>query len=169
MNIDLCCYEKIDDGQSESELLRIVDQILIEGPDWAIGRGLEWMDAHLNTNNGEEYLKYPPSTDSWGCCGERWLQYSQIVDHIEHHHYLYKRNVENNSGDALLTESPYKYRCETCDSRHFTFFAAITHFLKDHVEHRILCFQCMTLHKAECYHLHIYECNLLRRYKTVNG
>lgn len=171
MNVNLYCHEKLDNRQIEqdAEFLRIVDQVLIEGPDWTRSTGLTWMDNYCHTSDGENLLKYPPSSDSWGCCGERWQRYSDLIDHIEHHHYLYKTIVKNNEGEDLLLYPPYKYQCDTCNSQHFTFFAAITHFLKDHVDHQIVCHQCGKLHQVDCYHPHIYECNIVNSYIKIDG
>lgn len=84
-----------------------------------------------------------------------------MIDHIEHHHYLYSKDVINNSGEELIQAPAYKYACNKCDKKYFSFFAAITHFLRDHVDHQILCLQCGVLHTAENYHEHIHECNVV--------
>lgn len=169
MNQDLNCYETLESSDISLGDLSL-DNLPLFGEDLQCFLGGAQSMAELSYfQPSDTLLKYPESLDSWSCCQERWTRYSNIIDHIEHHHYLYKRKVVNNSGEGLLQGFPYKYQCDTCSDRHFTFFAAITHFLKEHVEHHIFCLQCLVLHNPETYHTHIHECNVVQDYVASNG
>lgn len=165
MSNDLHCYEQIEEEnirELESSVLQYLDNWYTNN----YSRGS--MEGFLLNNEVDDLFKYPSSLDSWKCCGERWTRYSHVIDHIEHHHYLYRKDVVNNCADELLQGPAYKYACEKCDQKYFSFFAAITHFLRDHVEHQILCLQCCVLHTAEYYHEHINECNIVESYVRSN-
>lgn len=162
MSEDLLCEERLSEGSLEELVLAYL------GEKYDFNELVESMARNLPTNENDELLKYPQSLDSWKCCGERWTRYSHVIDHIEHNHYLYRREVINNSGDGLIQAPAYKYECDNCEQKYFSFFAAITHFLRDHVEHRIFCFQCCVLHTIEYYHEHIHECNIIESYVRSN-
>lgn len=165
MSDELHCDEQLGE-EGESDLEDFVLEYL--GNRYLCDESLDSMATYLPKSENDELIKYPQSLDSWKCCGERWTRYSHLIDHIEHHHYLYRRDVVNNSGDQLIRAPAYKYACEKCESKHFSFFAAITHFLRDHVEHQILCLQCCVLHTAEYFHEHINECNIIESYVRAN-
>lgn len=100
---------------------------------------------------------YPKSIDTWYCCGERYSRFSQIINHIEFRHFQYRYDVagyfQNGQG--------FKYSCEKCDKKGFSMFNAIGHFITEHVEHLILCLQCIVMHPTKNFHDHIRECNLV--------
>lgn len=61
--IDLTCYEVIDYVEFERE---------------------------LETNAMPNINIYPKSIDVWKCCGENFILFSKLIDHIEHNHLLYR-------------------------------------------------------------------------------
>lgn len=100
---------------------------------------------------------YPKTLDVWRCCNERFTRFSNIIDHIEHNHLLYRQEI---AGRTPIGQA-YKYNCETCQEKSFTFYKAIVHHLSRHVDFKIFCSQCMVLHTEISYHTHLRECNLL--------
>lgn len=103
--------------------------------------------------------KYPKSFDTWSCCGGRYTRFSGILDHIEHHHFLYRYDVVG----YFQNRRGYKYSCDKCERKSFSFYIAVGHFLFTHVEHHMFCLQCSVMHSVESFHNHIEECNLVER------
>lgn len=119
------------------------------------------MAFQFSNYDSVEFLKYPSSVDSWRCCNYRYMRYSELIDHIEHHHFLYSHEVINNSADQLQQEKAYKYKCDKCLEKIFCFHSAIKHFISKHVGNQIFCLQCVVLYEEENYHKHIRECNIV--------
>lgn len=85
------------------------------------------------------------------------MRFSRIVDHIEHHHFLYREGIIG----YLESGRTYKYSCDRCAQGGFSYYSAMTHFLVKHVEHSIFCLQCIVIHPEENFHIHINECNTI--------
>lgn len=102
-------------------------------------------------------LNYPKSLDTWCCCGERFTRFSGIIDHIEHHHFLYRYDIVG----YFRSQQAFKYSCDKCNGKAFSFYTAMVHHLSRHVEHKILCLQCLVLHNEQGFHEHVPECNLV--------
>lgn len=119
--------------------------------------------------DSDKFLLYPKAQDAWKCCRESFMRYSRLVDHIEHNHLLYRQEILNNRGENLRVEGAYKYECDFCKIKHFSFHAAITHLIETHVERVIFCDQCIVTHSEQGFHTHICECNIVEHEIQSNG
>lgn len=101
---------------------------------------------------------YPDSYDVWRCCNQRWAHFSELIKHIEHFHFLYTNQIQNRELLHLQQEKPYKYLCPKCNKRTFSFHTTIRHFIDAHVEHLIMCVQCVVMHPEKTFQDHVKEC-----------
>lgn len=108
--------------------------------------------------------RYPKSLDVWGCCNEKFTRFSKLIDHIEHHHILYKQDISG----RMRSGHVYKHNCEQCGTKTFSFYAALIHHLSRHIEYKIFCSQCLVALLEEEFHRHVGECNLIEAELTGN-
>lgn len=136
--VDLHCYERLPTEMAQPSKKKVV----------------------FHSYENSELNKYPESFDAWRCCEIRWSRFSELIDHIEHHHFLYSYTVLNNDKVQKGEEPAKKYKCAKCDFEFFSFHRVMMHFIENHVEHLIMCVQCVVLHPEESYHEHIQDCNV---------
>lgn len=115
-----------------------------------------------------ESKEYPDCFDVWMCCNTRWSKYSELVDHIEHFHFLYCYDIKNNDQVKLSKENPYKYQCSKCNKKVFSFHTTIRHFIDAHVDHMLMCTQCVVMRPETSFHDHVYDCNVVD-FQIKNG
>lgn len=108
---------------------------------------------------------YPRSLDIWRCCNGNFTRFSNIIDHIEHNHLLYRQEIvgRTQSGHA------YKYLCDQCGAQSFSFYKAILHHLSRHVIFKIFCSQCLVVQTEAHFHQHIRACNLMENDLSSNS
>lgn len=107
-----------------------------------------------------DFKVYPDCFDVWMCCNTRWSRFNELIDHIEHYHYLYNYEIKNNDQVKLEKEKPYKYLCPKCNKKTFSFHTTVRHFIDAHVAHMIMCTQCVVMHPETNFHEHVQECNI---------
>lgn len=107
------------------------------------------MDQHSKN------LQFPESRDVWQCCQDKCYQYSSLISHIENQHLNYSNSVQSNSKGTI-----FKYSCEDCGNKFFSYKIAITHHLNKHIDHWMVCIQCCSnFESLEDFKAHVYKCN----------
>lgn len=174
--VNLYCYEKLNGKKCECEKRnRVNDNIdcdlycnenLSDFDDFQMAS--EKKTVFFPEHETSEFKKYPDCFDVWKCCNIRWSRYSELIDHIEHFHFLYGYTIQNNEQVQKGLEKPYKYQCSKCNKKVFSIHTALRHFIDAHVDHMIMCTQCVVMHSEEGFHSHVQECNVVE-FEIKNG
>lgn len=124
---------------------------------WDDGPPTRTPDSRRNGNSH----KYPDCFDVWMCCNIRWSKYSELIDHLEHYHFLYNNSIKNNEQVRTGRGKPYRYICVKCHEKLFSFNGIMRHFIDAHVKHLIMCTQCVVMLPERIFYTHLYDCNIV--------